>query len=144
MKTMFAQDRDSPSNSWRSWYRVGGVRGHLYSPWQPEDGPQYLAYKGTTYTGYLAMCAAINRAWTWFKTDDPEFIQELSPKSFGNLLVRTTGFRSLLRTGSTVHQVGTILATSTAGSSATWSKSATTQPWNSIWCLKTSVASRDQ
>ena len=28
-----------------------------------EDGPQYLVtYKGTTHTGYLAMCAAINRS----------------------------------------------------------------------------------
>ena len=39
-------------------------------------------------------------------------------------------------------RLGQFSLTSTAGSSATWSKSATTQPWSfSIWCLKTSVAS---
>ena len=50
-----------------------------FSFWMPEDGPQYLVtYRGTTHTGYLAMCAAINRALdSGVRLTDPKYFVDI-------------------------------------------------------------------
>jgi len=60
-----------------------------FSFWMPEDGPQYVVtYKDTTYTGYLAMCAAINRALDRdVPLTDPKYFVNVDEAILGNLLV---------------------------------------------------------
>ena len=59
-----------------------------FSFWMPEDGPQYLVtYRGATHTGYLAMCAAINRALdSGVRLTDPKYFVDIDEKTLGELL----------------------------------------------------------
>jgi len=59
-----------------------------FSFWQPEDCAQYLVtYKGETYTGYLAMCAAINRTLdSGVDLTSPEFYKNIDTKQLGEFL----------------------------------------------------------
>ena len=57
--------------------------------WQPEESPQYtVTYKGTTHTGYLAMCAAINRALDQnVELTSPQYFVGLDEARLGALLL---------------------------------------------------------
>ena len=59
-----------------------------FSFWKLESEPQYeVTYQGTRYTGYLAMCAAINRALdSGVRLTDPAFFISLDLATLGSLL----------------------------------------------------------
>jgi len=64
-----------------------------FSFWMPESGPQYLVtYNGQTYTGYLAMCAAINRALDkGVPLTDPSYFVSITPELLSTLLAGDKG-----------------------------------------------------
>ena len=84
-----------------------------FSFWMPEDGPQYLVtYSGTTYTGYLAMCAAINRALdSGVRITDPKYFVDVDEKTLGELLGGDDGvpIPLLSQRVECLHQVGRVL-----------------------------------
>lgn len=90
-----------------------------FSFWMPESGPQYVVtYKGTTYTGYLAMCAAINRSLDQdIPLIDPQFFVNISKDSLGKLLVGDNGvpIPLLSERVECLHEVGSILLNKFSG-----------------------------
>jgi len=90
-----------------------------FSFWMPESGPQYVVtYKGTTYTGYLAMCAAINRSLDQdIPLTDPQFFVNISKDSLGKLLVGDNGvpIPLLSERVECLHEVGSILLNKFSG-----------------------------
>jgi len=84
-----------------------------FSFWMPEDGPQYLVtYRGATHTGYLAMCAAINRALdSGVRLTDPKYFVDLDEKTLGKLLGGDDGvpIPLLAQRVECLHQVGRVL-----------------------------------
>jgi len=120
MKTMFVKTEIHPQTADEvgiAWVVFADTLN--FSFWQPEDGPQYLVtYKGTTYTGYLAMCAAINRALdSGSKLTTPEFYSRIKSEELGNLLVGDNGVQIPLLQDrvNCLHQVGTILVNKYGG-----------------------------
>eukprot|EP00092_Neocalanus_flemingeri_P010173 GFUD01010963.1.p1 GENE.GFUD01010963.1~~GFUD01010963.1.p1 ORF type:complete len:338 (+),score=88.82 GFUD01010963.1:45-1058(+) len=91
-----------------------------FSFWMPEDGPQYVVtYKGTTYTGYLAMCAAINRALDQkVALTDPKYFVNIDKDTLGNLLVgdNDVPIPLLDRRVDCLHEVGSVLMEKFSGS----------------------------
>ena len=84
-----------------------------FSFWMPEDGPQYLVtYRGATHTGYLAMCAAINRALDSGVTlTDPKYFVDIDEKMLGELLggEDSVPIPLLAQRVECLHQVGRVL-----------------------------------
>jgi len=64
-----------------------------FSFWNLETEPQYeVTYKGDKYTGYLAMCAAINRALdSGVNLTDPAYFVSIDEVTLGNLLIGDNG-----------------------------------------------------
>jgi len=91
-----------------------------FSFWMPEDGPQYLVtYKGITYTGYLAFCAAINRSLdAGTSMTDPKFFKDISEKELGKLLMGDNGvdIPLLQKRVECLHEVGKVLLDKFSGS----------------------------
>jgi len=90
-----------------------------FSFWMPECGPQYVVtYKGTTYTGYLAMCAAINRSLDQeIPLIDPKYFVNVSKESLGKLLLGDNGvpIPLLSERVECLHEVGSILLNKFSG-----------------------------
>lgn len=84
-----------------------------FSFWQPEDGPQYLVtYKGTTHTGYLAMCAAINRTLdSGVEITSPAVYRNIEKNKLDELLMGDDGVSIPLLQDrvNCLHQVGSII-----------------------------------
>ena len=59
-----------------------------FSFWMQESGPQYVVtYKGVTYTGYLAMCAAVNRTLDKnINLTDPKYFANIDEETLGEML----------------------------------------------------------
>jgi len=91
-----------------------------FSFWMPECGPQYLVtYKGTTYTGYLAMCAAINRALDQsIPLTDPKYFVNVDSDTLGHLLSgdNNVPIPLLEKRVECLHEVGRVLIDKFAGS----------------------------
>lgn len=81
--------------------------------WQPEESPQYLVtYKGTTHTGYLAMCAAINRALDQnVDLTSPKYFSHIDEARLGALLMGDDNvpIPLLAERVECLHQVGRVL-----------------------------------
>jgi len=81
--------------------------------WQPEDSPQYtVTYAGTTQTGYLAMCAAINRALDQaVELTSPQFFVGVDEATLGALLLgdNNVPIPLLAERVKCLHQVGAVL-----------------------------------
>jgi len=84
-----------------------------FSFWMPESGPQYLVtYNGQTYTGYLAMCAAINRSLDkGIPLTDPSYFVNITHELLGNHLVGDNGVPIPLldKRVECLHEVGKVL-----------------------------------
>jgi len=91
-----------------------------FSFWMPEDGPQYtVTYKGTTYTGYLAMCAAINRALDQnVPLTDPKYFVSIEKDNLGKLLIgdNDVPIPLLDRRVECLQEVGSVLVNKFSGS----------------------------
>jgi len=91
-----------------------------FSFWMPENGPQYLVtYKGTTYTGYLAMCAAINRAIDrGIPLTDPKFFANIQRETLHELLLgeNDVPIPLLDKRLDCLHEVGGVLLQKFSGS----------------------------
>ena len=91
-----------------------------FSFWMPEDGPQYVVtYKGVTYTGYLAMCAAINRALDQgVPLTDPKYFVNVDKDTLGSLLVgdKDVPIPLLEKRVDCLHEVGSVLIEKFSGS----------------------------
>jgi len=91
-----------------------------FSFWMPEQGPQYVVtYKNTTYTGYLAMCAAINRALDKnVPLTDPKYFLNVDEATLGELLIGDDGvpIPLLSQRVECLHQVGKVLMDKYSGS----------------------------
>ena len=81
--------------------------------WQPEDQAQYtVTYKGTTQTGYLAMCAAINRALDQnVELTSPSYFVSVDEATLGDLLLgdHNVPIPLLAERVDCLHQVGRVL-----------------------------------
>ena len=90
-----------------------------FSFWMPESGPQYLVtYRGATYTGYLAMCAAINRALdSGVRITDPKYFVHVDAKTLGQLLEGDDGVPIPLlgHRVQCLHEVGRVLVDKFSG-----------------------------
>ena len=84
-----------------------------FSFWMPETEAQYVVtYKDVTYTGYLAMCAAINRALdNDVPLTDPKYFVDIKEETLGDLLVGdgNVPIPLLPQRVECLHQVGKIL-----------------------------------
>ena len=84
-----------------------------FSFWMPETEAQYVVtYKDVTYTGYLAMCAAINRALdNDVPLTDPKYFVDIKEETLGDLLVGDgdVPIPLLPQRVECLHQVGKIL-----------------------------------
>lgn len=91
-----------------------------FSFWMPETGPQYLVtYRGQTYTGYLAMCAAINRALDQgISLTDPAFFRNIDTATLGRLLGgdNNVPIPLLDKRVECLHEVGQLLVDKFSGS----------------------------
>merc|ERR1719347_2035062 len=91
-----------------------------FSFWMPEAGPQYLVtYKGTTYTGYLAFCAAMNRSLdAGVPLTDPKYFRDISSQDLGKLLMGDDGINIPLldKRVECLHEVGKVLSDQFSGS----------------------------
>ena len=88
--------------------------------WMPETGPQYVVtYKGSTYTGYLAMCAAINRALDQnIPLTDPKYFVNIDVDTLGRLLIgdEDVPIPLLEKRVECLHETGKVLINKFAGS----------------------------
>eukprot|EP00088_Acartia_fossae_P049200 TRINITY_DN5406_c0_g2_i3.p1 TRINITY_DN5406_c0_g2~~TRINITY_DN5406_c0_g2_i3.p1 ORF type:complete len:340 (+),score=51.08 TRINITY_DN5406_c0_g2_i3:37-1056(+) len=84
-----------------------------FSFWMQESEPQYLVtYRGTTYNGYLALCAAINKSLdSGVELTKPEFFKSISEERLNELLMGDGGVPIPLLADRVkcLHEVGTVL-----------------------------------
>ena len=85
---LFSQHELHPSSSDHSaadWIFVVDTLNFCF--WSPDDTHYAVSYKGKKYTGYFALCAALNRAKDEGKAiTDPHFYSNLTTKDVTNLL----------------------------------------------------------
>jgi len=114
MKSMFIKTEVHPQTADETgvnWVVVADTLN--FSFWQPEDGPQYtVTYKGTKYTGYLALCAAMNRTLdSGVKLTCPDFYSKIEAAELNQLLMGDDGVPIPLLQDRVrcLHEVGGIL-----------------------------------